>query len=565
MKKSRLSTLLAAILLLALGTAGFVTVVNKVTFQPQPVYAGLPPQQVLLLYNSADDSDQELYHQVATALDYAKITHTSADLAAGEQIPTLENYTALVIVTTDITPLDEKQALGIRDYVAGGGGLAVLAPAHHPALDEILGLSGRPEAGQTTINTGIYFVGDLIPGLEGLQLTPHDVGEFAALDVAAAQDVKLLATSGDHARPLVWQRQFDQGRVIYWNNDLLASKPFRGLAVQSVLAVHSGAVMSLVNAGILQVDGFPAPPPAGTEDFYARQWFPDMLELTGRYGVRYTWLANLAGWEEPSLEVEGQTAPFCAYMAYQAERGGHELALQGYGDQPLQEETLQAVLLRWQEDSLGQLPASCAPPAGRYDQAGLAALHAALPSVQVVSATAWGAFEEGGDREFGPEPWAENLFALPRWTSGYTDDDYTRFLALSEMNTLGVWSHSIGAGDPASWDETYSQFDELLNWNEEQHPWLRWLTTAAAYPELTNYFATDAACTFDKAYQITVTFSAHPTYLLLRLNDGRKLDLNSLTNAQIVSYYEGQGYYQYVLRATDLQVCLGLLIPSSTP
>ncbi|MEA3342111.1 MAG: DUF2194 domain-containing protein, partial [Chloroflexota bacterium] len=163
---------------------------------------------------------------------------------------------------------------------------------------------------------------------------------------------------------------------------------------------------------------------------------------------------------------------------------------------------------------------------------------------------------------FGSEPWNEELFALPRWTSGYAGDPYTRLLALSELNTFGVWSHSVRADDLSSWDEKHGQLDGLLNWNEKHHPWLRWLTTADAYPELLNYFATDATYTFDKAYRVTVTFTGQPTYLLLRLNDGRKLDMNSLVNVQIVSYYEGQGYYQYVLRATDLEVRLGLLIPT---
>ena len=108
----------------------------------------------------------------------------------------------------------------------------------------------------------------------------------------------------------------------------------------------------------------------------------------------------------------------------------------------------------------------------------------------------------------------------------------------------------------------YDQLDGLLGWKEEHYPWLRHLTTARAYPEFLNYFDTDATYTFEKAYQVIITFSNHPTYLLLRLNDGRRLDMNSLVNAQIVAYYEGNGYYQYVLRGLDEEVRLGLLIPT---
>ena len=560
-----LATLLSVVALVALGAAGFAAVVNKVTFESQPVYAGFPPQKVLVLHDGG-----RIYGQATAALDYAKIAHDDAALTAGWQIASLEGYTALVIAAEDISQIGKQDALAIIEYVTGGGGLAVLAPARHPALDDLFGISGQEAGGEAVVSSGIHFVGDLLPGLEGLRIEAQDIGEFKTRDVATSSSVELLAATGDGSRPLLWQRRFGQGRVIYWNNDLLAAKEFRGLAVQSVMAVHGGAVMSLVNAGILHVDGFPAPPPAGGADFYYRQWFPDMVELAGKYGARYTWLAdfgraeppwNLDEWAEATVEVEGHEAPFCAYLAQQAGRGGHELALQGYA----QEEALESVARRWQEDSLGPLPATCALPTGGYDKASLAALRAALPSVRVVSGDAFGAFEEGGDREFGPEPWNEELFAAPRWTGGYAGDSYTRLLALSELNTFGVWTHSVRADDAFggdSWDEMRAQLDELLSWNEEYHPWLRWLTTSDAYPELASYFETDATYTFDKAYRVTIEFSNQPTYLLLRLNDGRRLDMNSLVNVQVISYYEGQGYYQYVLRAMDKKAQMGLLIPA---
>lgn len=566
-----LATLASVVVLVALGAAGFAAVVNKVTFESQPVYAGFPPQKVLILHDGGS-----VYGQTTAALDYAKIAHDDAALAAGWQVASLEGYTAMVIAAEDISEIGAQEALAIIEYVTEGGGLAVLAPARHPALDDLFGISGQEAGAEQVVSSGIHFVGDLLPGLEGLRIEARDIGEFRARDAATLSSVELLAATGDGSRPLLWQRRFGQGRVIYWNNDLLAAKSFRGLAVQSVMAVHGGAVMSLVNVGLLHVDGFPAPPPSGGADFYYRQWFPDMVELAGKYGARYTWLAdfgraeppwNLDEWAEATAEVEGHEVPFCTYLAQRAGRGGHELALQVYAQEDAQEDALEAAAQRWQEDSLGPLPATCALPAGGYDETSLAALRAALPSVRVVGSDAFGDFDEGGDREFGPEPWNEELFAAPRWTSGYAGDPYTRLLALSELNTFGVWTHHVRADDAFggdSWDEMRAQLDELLNWNEEHHPWLRWLTTSDAYPELASYFETGVTYTFDKAYRVTIEFSDQPTYLLLRLNDGRRLDMNSLVNIQVISYYEGQGYYQYVLRATDKKAQMGLLIPATS-
>ena len=597
-------TFIPTILLVALGVVGFVVVVNKVTFQPRPTYTGLPPQKVLLVHDSTDGAREMTYDQVTIGLDYAKIAHEDVDV--GEiQFVSLEDYTAIVIVTESLSRLGEGEALRIKEYVAGGGGLAVFARARNPALDEVFGISGRRTSGEVTVSTGIHFVGDLLPGLEGLRIEAQDTGIFKALDVTTLDGAEVFATTGDGGIPLVWRQKFGQGRVIYWNSDLLASKAFRGLAVQSVMAVHSGAVMSLVNAGTFHVDGFPAPPPAGplpqplpeaergALDFIYQQWFPDMIGLARKYGLKYTWLTTFSRddrteppwdfdeWEEATVEIEGHEVPFCAYVAYQAVRGGHELALQGYDRRPLRldlwgnsEDNITAALeaagQRWQQDSLGPLPVTYVPPDGLYDKAGLSVLAAALPSVKIVGSRAFGVFEEGGEREFGPEPWDEKLFTVPRWTSGYAGGSYTRLLALSELNTFGAWTHYVRLDDVFEADADtpwrggmYDQLDELLGWSEEHYPWLRHLTTAEAYPELLNYFDTDATYTFDEAYQVTITFSNHPTYLLLRLNDGRRLDMNSVVNAQIVSYYEGEGYYQYVLRGLDEQVRLGLLIPTT--
>ncbi|MEE9616295.1 MAG: DUF2194 domain-containing protein [Anaerolineae bacterium] len=603
-----LSTLASMIVLVALGATGFAAVINKVTFQPQPEYAGTPSQRVLLVHDSADGDSRTTYNQVATALNYAKIVHEDMDMARGTPFASLERYTAIVLATETVSRLDEGDALKIKKYVAGGGGLAVFASARHPVLDAVFGISGQQTAGEVAISTGIHFVGDLLPGLEGLRIEAQDIGEFKALDAATLDGVELFASAGDGSHPLVWRQQFGQGRVIYWNNDLPASKAFRGLVVQSVLAVHSGAVMSLANVGLFHVGGFPAPPPTrnmagesglSTADFIYQQWFPDMIALTRKYGLNITWLTtfnrnnqteppwDFDEWERATIEIEEHEVPFCTYMAHQASRSGHELALQGYNRQPLRLNlwghsednvmaALEAVRQRWQQDSLGPLPVTYVPPDGLYDENGLAALHAACPSIKVIGSRAFGRFEEGGEREFGPEPWSADIFTVPYWTSEYAGGSYTRLLILSELNTFGAWTHYVRLDDvfaPTSnsrWRSTdasqsgmYDQLDGLLGWKEEHYPWLRHLTTARAYPEFLNYFDTDATYTFEKAYQVIITFSNHPTYLLLRLNDGRRLDLNSLVNAQIVSYYEGAGYYQYVLRGLAQEVRLGLLIPTT--
>jgi len=84
------------------------------------------------------------------------------------------------------------------------------------------------------------------------------------------------------------------------------------------------------------------------------------------------------------------------------------------------------------------------------------------------------------------------------------------------------------------------------------------MTTRDSYAEFVNYFETQASYTF-ASDEIVVRFSEQPTHLLVRLNEGQKLDLRRVTNAQIISIQAGEGYVQYVLRGVGQEVRLGLL------
>ncbi|HEY73118.1 MAG TPA: DUF2194 domain-containing protein [Thermoflexia bacterium] len=583
-------------------------------------------QRVLLLYDSADPLSQMLYPQISMALDYAKIAHDDADIGPDARVADPSSYSAVAVAAESIWRLSDEEALKIKEYVAGGGNLAVLVRAWNPVLREVFGIQDRQEPEGILIESGLRFVADFFPGLQGLALEKQYVGMFSAMAATTVDGVQVLATSGDGQYPLLWRHKFGRGRVLYWNMDLLADREFRGFAVQSVLDVHTSAVMAIANVGLFHVDDFPAPastrklePVAGeydmsVVDFYYKVWFPDMMRLARKYGLHYLWIIpfNYNGLVEPpwdfdqwvhaKIELNGQEVPFCVYMSHQVAQGEHELALHGYDHQSLrldwwmrdgigEEEAKQNMISaleeakqRWQEDGLGPLPFSYVPPNNLYDAAGLEALHEAFPSVKVVGGMYMGDFEHGGSREFGPEPWNDDLFSIPRWTHGYFDEPFTRLVALSELNMFGVWTHFVHPDDifntksnyptedeprnpyEAPWrgdpsapnDGMFDQLDHLLDWNQEHYPWLRWMTTQEAYTEFVNYFDTDAAFSLGDD-GITISLSKHPTYLLVRLNDGRKLDLMHVTNAQIINIHAGETYTQYVLKCMGQEVRLGLL------
>ncbi|MEA3342112.1 MAG: DUF2194 domain-containing protein, partial [Chloroflexota bacterium] len=294
-------------------------------------------QRVLLVHDSADPVSQLLYPQISRALDYAKIAHDDADIGPDARIADLSAYSAVAVVAESVWRLSDEEALKIKEYVAGGGGLAMLIRAWNPVLREVFGIQDRQEPEGILIESGLHFVADFFPGLQGLFLEEQYVDTFSAMAATTVDGVEVLATSGDGQYPLLWRHKFGQGRVLYWNMDLLASRAFRGFAVQSVLDVHTSAVMAMANVGLFHVDDFPAPastrklePVAGeydltVVDFYHQVWFPDMMRLARKYGLHYLWIIpfNYNGLVEPpwdfnqwtyaKIELNGQEVPFCIY------------------------------------------------------------------------------------------------------------------------------------------------------------------------------------------------------------------------------------------------------------
>jgi hypothetical protein len=610
----KLLDILLILLAVVLVLAGFLVVVSKVTFKPQAVYAGSPAQKVLLIHDSADAGGEEVFKQAEAALNYAKIAQESLDLSQGAALGELKDYTALVIATENVSRIEGAEAAKVISYVENGGGLTVLYRGWNPLLAELFGISTRQGTEYVRLKSAVEFRGDLFPGVQGLALPEEALGEFSTMDVTLTPDVEVIASSADGTRPFAWLNRYGKGRVLFWNTDWLAAREFRGFALQSVVAAQQAAAYSLVNAGIFYVDGFPGPLPAGKlepiaseydlspAEFYHKAWYPDIMGLTRLYGLRYTWglsfnenakvsppFDDYADWLQAKITVSGQEVPFAAYYAQLCDQSG-EVALRGYNAQPLEAQTwgsaddmaaaLESARQRWVEDDVGEMPFSYVAPGNRYSAEGLKALTQVFPSIKVVAGDGLGDFAAGGGRDFGPEPWAEGLFALPRWSSGYTLDGQTRLRLLSELGAFGAWTHAIRPGDlfdPAAnpgsrpWrgerggsdkpDGLYYDLVSLLDLVKKEYPWLRYLTPREAEPEFRDYLAVGATYNFHKAYEMVASFDGQPGYFMVRLNDGRRVDLSALINAQIVYFEQRDGYNIYLLRAVGNEVRVGLLLP----
>jgi len=593
-------------------------IIQQTTLSEPPVYAGAPQQRILVVHNSTDVYGEKTYANAIRALDYARLDHHDLDLASEDTWPQLGQYSALVLITELVSGIDETLAQRISNYVADGGGLAVVYRAWSPHLAPLFGIEAGAEYPELVEEEeGLHFNTDLFPGVKGLVLSEKTVSNLSCFQVRLRPDVQVLASSGT-GRPIVWLYRHGQGRVLYWNTVFLTEKEARGFIVQSVLNAQRLAVLPIANFATIQIDDFPSAvstekiEPVKTEydmtllEFYDKVWFPAMMDIARRHGIVYTFLLpfnyndlvappfNFREWEHAEIEVDAQRLFYSIYVSHLAAQE-HELGFHGYNHVSLTLENwpsdenmvaaLQIASRRWEEDNLGSQPIAYVPPNNIYDAAGARALTRAFPSLKVLAGIYTGRFEDGGDREFEPEPWNSQLFDIPRVTFGYNLTSRYRYAMISELGMMGIWTHFMHPDDvvhtpenypyspyhrnPNYWpwrgDYTgeengfYYRFLHWLDFVETYYPWLRYVRTDESYDILRTHL--DNQVTVDLKPHEVVLHSTTPTYFQVRINDGRRIFLNALQGAQFVHLYHGEGYTLYTLRAVEEEVHLKLLMP----
>jgi hypothetical protein len=243
---------------------------------------------------------------------------------------------------------------------------------------------------------------------------------------------------------------------------------------------------------------------------------------------------------------------------------------------------------RWQADNLGPLPISYVAPNNLYDAAGARALSRAFPSLKILAGNYIGDFETGAHREFSPEPWNPELFDMPRITYSYGLTPSSQFAWISSLGMMGVWTYFNHPDDvfhtpqnypsasfhrnptnlPWRGDHTGQQngfYYLLKDWLElarQTYPWLRYVGTAESLEMMQTHL--DNQVTVDLNPEMISLKSTSPTYFQVRINDNRRLDLNTMAGAQVVHLYTGDGYRLYILRGVKTEVQLPLL-PADKP
>jgi len=382
-----------------------------------------------------------------------------------------------VIVLYDPAPLNGDAMNFLINFVAEGGHIFIPSVGTNKNYGFLAGVKADANFGINTTAQGFLFNSDFIPAFKGKHyksLTTH----FGLEQNNFREDVEVLATSfSEEDYPLIIKNEIGAGSVISFNTEQFSEKQERGLFFAAILQGLEGVPYPVANASSIMLDDFPAPlydakmEPVQSEmdisqaNFYSDVWWEDMLKLAEEEDIVYSAYVcfdysnhtsppfNFQEWERSILNGANGADKLMTSI----KNSDHEVELHGYNHVSLTQTewpnksymglSLQAVKKRWAARGYGRLPISYVPPSNIIDSTGFVALEENIPSIIYNASIYLGDFEEGGGREFDPEPYNYHFFNFPRISSGYAMNSTREFNQQSLYLYTGIWTHFIHPDD----------------------------------------------------------------------------------------------------------------------
>lgn len=440
---------------------------------------------VLLIKHRGDDLSNVVSDQVIQALDYTKIPYQTIDIgiiSSGLQIP---NNTRTIVITSYLaSELTYPEIQKLVRFVAAGNHIVFTNPVAYDNLAYLQGMNPFMEHKVDSTGRGVAFKYNLLPDFKGKKYFYEDLSIHTGYKPDSFSDkVKVLATAANEEEiPFMTSNKIGLGEVIVINSNLMYEKAYRGVMFAAILKGLSGIPYQVANVGTIFLDDFPAPlydqkmPPIKEEydithlEFVTDVWWPEMKAFADSFNIDYSAMtafnynANIVPpfdfneWQLGKVNVDGEITEGSSYLARDIRDSRHELAFHGYNHFSLLSydwkefsfmvSALQAARKQWRIDNLGPLPTNYVPPTNLIDSIGVQALTRGMPSIDYMSSLYLGVREDGGDREFGPDPYAPNqIFDYPRITSGSTMKENHLFAQFSMQILTGVWNHFIHPDD----------------------------------------------------------------------------------------------------------------------
>ena len=512
------------------------------------------------------DSSQEGVSDAESMLDRVlldmKVPTVTVDLAQGDEIPTLKQYQTMVIAMPNLDPLGEH-VLQIMQWVGqkGGGVMFAMTPEKTGYLDVIGPQIGiESSAYKYVVTEGITPSEDFMLG--GGQTYMFSDPFKSSLSVALNDRAQVEAVSSNGRTPLVWRSSVESGTAVMCNIGIYV-KMVRGFYASAFSLLSSAMAYPVINSAAFYLDDFPSPVPSGNgkyikrdynmsiSEFYSQVWWPDLVRLAERYGIRFTGVMIENYGDDTKNDPVRQTdnTQFEYYGGLLLRQNG-EIGYHGYNHQPLvlpnTDYGNEYTYVQWPNrkaivDSLNELiafqktvlPAATSsvyvPPSNILSSEGRQIIGEDVPQIRAIASMA---FPPDSSLEYVQEfgVAADGVVEAPRIVSGsMVNNSYMRLAAVSELNMHYVSTHFMHPDDLLDEDrgakegwETYRKgLEDYLDWLEQSAPSIRMQTgteCAAAVQRFSGL--TVSMATSDDSWDLHLGNLIDQGWLMFRANNG---------------------------------------------
>lgn len=511
------------------------------------------------------DSSQEGVSDAESMLDRVlldmKVPTVTVDLAQGDEIPALKQYQTMVIAMPNLDPLGEH-VLQIMQWVKKGGGVMfAMTPEKTGYLDVIGPQIGIESSAYKYVATeGITPSEDFMLG--GGQTYTFSDPFKSSLSVTLNDRAQVEAVSSNGRTPLVWRSSVESGTAVMCNIGIYV-KMVRGFYASAFSLLSSAMAYPVINSAAFYLDDFPSPVPSGNgkyikrdynmsiSEFYSQVWWPDLVRLAERYGIRFTgvMIENYGDDTKDDPVRQTDNTQFEYYGGLLLRQNG-EIGYHGYNHQPLvlpnTDYGNEYPYVQWPNrkaivDSLNELiafqkavlPAATSsvyvPPSNILSSEGRQIIGEDVPQIRAIASMA---FPPDSSLEYVQEfgVAADGVVEAPRIVSGsMVNNSYMRLAAVSELNMHYVSTHFMHPDDLLDEDrgakegwETYRKgLEDYLDWLEQSAPSIRMQTgteCAAAVQRFSGL--TVSMATSDDSWDLHLGNLVDQGWLMFRANNG---------------------------------------------
>lgn len=460
-------------------------------------------QVVFLIYNSRDIYGTNVYKNITYTLSQNGIEAISWDLEKNSYLPTLHQYPIVGIVTEQLYNFQKSTEFAIKEYVEHGGKLIQFMRGYSDNLSQLFSIDSQFSPIDITMN-GIRFLEEFSPGCSELLIDEHDFMDDG-LNFAYLKPIRPIAVTLDNI-PLLWETYYGRGTTLYWNCTALNTKAFRGFIVKSVTRYLEISARKVIGKSVMFVDDMPSSSwranlePTYSElgetdtGFYSKVLLHDLFKFNDDYAVKFSTVVvfnynniltqpfAFTDWDSCIVMENGKeiNVPEKVFRILLSEPTVFEVGLHGYNHVQLtkpywtdilfMQQGLASARYKWFQYA-SQAPTFYVPPMNEIDETGFKALRTIFPEINTLCTLYESDYEMGCNREFGIEPWNDQLIDIPRCTSGYYLTNYDRLLAYSTLEAFGIFTHFIHPDDIYSNSTNYPTLP--LEWIRNPHnlPW----------------------------------------------------------------------------------------------